>query len=139
LHLQRVGFTEAPRFLGTDEQGRECLSYIEGFVPDNIDGGLTDEQFDMARPGARIRDVSYGLFLWLNLGWDGPPPDEQRRRIHLWCDAYGLADTRSLIAEVEQRVIETVARRRDDGAEDAARWWHTQLDWLELHEGAIAP
>jgi aminoglycoside phosphotransferase (APT) family kinase protein len=24
--------------------------------------------FDMASPGPRIRDVSYGAFLWLNLG-----------------------------------------------------------------------
>jgi Phosphotransferase enzyme family len=27
--------------------------------------------FDMARPGTRICDAAYGLFLWLNLGWDG--------------------------------------------------------------------
>ena len=46
--------------------------------------------FDMASPGPRDRDVSYGLFLWLNLGWDGRPPEEQRRRIRLWCGAYGL-------------------------------------------------
>ena len=95
--------------------------------------------FDRARPGARIRDVSYGLFLWLNLGWDGPSPDEQHRRIQVWCDAYGLPDTRNLITEVEQRVTETVARRRGDGAEDAARWWRAQLEWIELHERVIAP
>ena len=187
-HLEQVGFADAPRFLGIDDQGRECLSYIEGFVPDNLDAGLTDEQladaarllrryqdatagsalagdeevvchndispvntvfvdgrptalfdFDMARPGPRIRDVSYGMFLWLNLGWDGPPPEEQRRRIRLWCDAYGLADRSDLIDEVKQRVRKTVIRRRGDGAEDAALWWQHQLEWLERHERAIAP
>lgn len=60
--------------------------------------------FDMAAPGPRIRDVSYGIFLWLNLGTDGPPPDEQRRRIHVWCDAYGLADRSTRIEEVKQRI-----------------------------------
>jgi hypothetical protein len=33
LHLEAVGFDGAPRHLGTDEQGREVLSYIEGDVP----------------------------------------------------------------------------------------------------------
>ena len=33
LHLESVGFDGAPRYLGTDEQGREVLSYIEGEVP----------------------------------------------------------------------------------------------------------
>ena len=33
LHLEAVGFDGAPRHLGTDDQGREVLSYIEGEVP----------------------------------------------------------------------------------------------------------
>jgi hypothetical protein len=32
-HLEAVGFDGAPRHRGTDEQGREVLSYIEGDVP----------------------------------------------------------------------------------------------------------
>lgn len=33
LHLERVGFDGAPRFLGIDEQGREVLSYVDGAAP----------------------------------------------------------------------------------------------------------
>lgn len=33
LHLEAVGFDGAPRYLGTDEQGREVLTWIEGEVP----------------------------------------------------------------------------------------------------------
>ena len=33
LHLESVGFDGAPRYLGTDDQGREVLSWIEGEVP----------------------------------------------------------------------------------------------------------
>ena len=33
LHLESVGFDGAPRFLGTDEQGREVLTWIDGDVP----------------------------------------------------------------------------------------------------------
>ena len=29
-HLERVGFDGAPRVLGTDERGREFLSYVPG-------------------------------------------------------------------------------------------------------------
>lgn len=30
LHLERVGFDAAPRWLGVDDQGREILSWVEG-------------------------------------------------------------------------------------------------------------
>jgi aminoglycoside phosphotransferase (APT) family kinase protein len=33
LHLEAVGFDGAPRHMGTDEQGREVLSWIDGEVP----------------------------------------------------------------------------------------------------------
>lgn len=33
LHLESVGFDGAPRHLGTDDQGREVLTWIEGDVP----------------------------------------------------------------------------------------------------------
>jgi hypothetical protein len=33
LHLEDVGFDGAPRFLGTDEQGRDVLTFVEGDVP----------------------------------------------------------------------------------------------------------
>lgn len=35
LHLEKIGYDPAPRFLGIDEQGREMLSYLEGIVPGN--------------------------------------------------------------------------------------------------------
>jgi Ser/Thr protein kinase RdoA (MazF antagonist) len=32
-HLERVGFTGAPRLLGIDEQGRDIVSFVDGDVP----------------------------------------------------------------------------------------------------------
>jgi hypothetical protein len=32
-HLERAGFANAPRVLGIDRDGREILSYVDGFVP----------------------------------------------------------------------------------------------------------
>jgi serine/threonine protein kinase len=188
LALEQVGFPAAPRFLGIDDRGREVLSFIEGFVPGNLDENLTDDQlaaaagllrryhdasarttlsdgeecvchndispvnsvfvdnrpvalidFDMASPGPRIRDVAYGAFLWLNLGWDGQSPQHQVRRLRLWCDEYRLVSRENLVEEIKQRVRETVQRRASDGDSDAARWWQHQLDWLRQHERSIAP
>jgi hypothetical protein len=44
-HLERVGFDGAPRFLGTDEQGREVLSYVQGeaAIEPHPEWALTDE------------------------------------------------------------------------------------------------
>jgi Ser/Thr protein kinase RdoA (MazF antagonist) len=33
VHLERVGFGGAPRFLGVDDEGREVLSYVAGVAP----------------------------------------------------------------------------------------------------------
>jgi len=93
--------------------------------------------FDMAAPGPRIRDVSLGAFLWLDMGWDGREPEEQRRRLRLWCDAYGLVVRSSLIDDMKERIRETVIRRRGQGSEDGARWWDHRLAWVEQNEQAL--
>ena len=43
LHLDRVGFDAAPRFLGIDKEGREVLSYREGSVPADLCRDYPDE------------------------------------------------------------------------------------------------
>ena len=35
-HLQESGFDGAPRVLGIDGQGREILTFIEGYVPPDL-------------------------------------------------------------------------------------------------------
>lgn len=47
LHLEHVGFSHTPRFLGVDEAGREILSFIPGSVPADL-GWYTDAQIGMA-------------------------------------------------------------------------------------------
>lgn len=45
LHLERVGFVGAPRFLGNDEQGRQMLGFIDGEVPSDCRSMVwTDQQ-----------------------------------------------------------------------------------------------
>jgi Ser/Thr protein kinase RdoA (MazF antagonist) len=179
LHLERVGFEGAPRFLGIDSEGREILSYREGTVPENLSPDYSDEvltaaggllrryhdavagselaakaetvchndvspvnfvfvdglpvgliDFDAAVPGPRIRDLAYGLFLWLDLGYDGLPLDEQGRRTRVFFAAYGLSEPPAYLVD------EILARQREraptaPGGPGAVRWWNAQADWLE--------
>lgn len=48
-HLEKVGFSHAPRYLGTDEKGREVLSYLEGEVRHDVqDTQWSEEQLVQA-------------------------------------------------------------------------------------------
>lgn len=142
LHLERVGFDGAPRFLGVDDRGRRILSYLPGEVPGDLGHfedrviaeaaqqirryhdataglfsgtnwsgvgmevachndlspcntvfrggepfGLID--FDAAAPGTRAWDCGYAAWLWLDLGNDRYPGEEQVRRLRLFVNAYG--------------------------------------------------
>ena len=113
------------------------ISPVNTVFVDGRPAALID--FDAARPGPRMRDVSYGMFLWLHLGWDGPSAERQLGRIRLWCDAYGLTNRSRLIEEVQQRVRETAESLRRAGLEDATRWWYSQLDWVERHQDSLVP
>ena len=98
--------------------------------------------FDAAAPGSRLRDLAYGLFLWLNLGFDGLPLDEQPRRVRIFFEAYGLGQPPGgLVDELLQQQREKAART-EPRFREAARWWGAQADWLEKNrtrfEAALA-
>ena len=63
-HLEKVGFTGTPRFLGVDSGGREVLSYVEGetVFPPLPAWGLTDEALDsVARLLRAFHDATVGF------------------------------------------------------------------------------
>jgi Ser/Thr protein kinase RdoA (MazF antagonist) len=190
-HLQAVGFTGAPRLLGVDDQGREVLSFLDGWVPPNLDHfpdpvlargarllrrlhdatagtELAGEHevvchndpspcnyvfrdgrpvalidFDHAAPGPRIRDVAYAGWLWTISADDGPPIDEQARRLRLLADAYGLRDPRGLVDAVMGRQADNLgdARARAQSTDRAVAqyarasvaWQREQIAWLRSH------
>jgi tRNA A-37 threonylcarbamoyl transferase component Bud32 len=86
--------------------------------------------FDSASPGGRFADLGYALFLWLNLGTDGPGVAEQARRFRVFCDAYGVETNARVIDATVAAVSRTTGRLRGKG-QSGADWWQTQLEWLE--------
>jgi Phosphotransferase enzyme family len=98
--------------------------------------GIID--FDAAAPGGRLHDLGYAIFLWLNLGTDGPRLDEQARRIDLFCRAYGTAASREVVEAITEAVADNVERLRLDRRLNDATWWQVQLDWLRDREEGLA-
>jgi aminoglycoside phosphotransferase (APT) family kinase protein len=92
--------------------------------------------FDAAVPGSRLRDLAYGLFLWLDLGYDGLPLDEQPRRSRVFFEAYGLSEPPTgLVDEMLERQREKAATTPNGW--EAARWWRYQAAWLERNRTAF--
>jgi Ser/Thr protein kinase RdoA (MazF antagonist) len=98
--------------------------------------------FDAAAPGDRLQDVGYALFLWLNLGTNGPPPVSQARRIGVFCRSYCIAADEIVIDAIVAAVATNTERLIRAGRDVDAAWWQGQLRWLELHrselEGALS-
>lgn len=59
-HLEAAGFEGAPRVLGVDERGREILSFIDVWVPPNLDHFPDDTLATAARLLRRLHDATAG-------------------------------------------------------------------------------
>ena len=99
--------------------------------------GIID--FDAAAPGARLRDIGYAIFLWLNVGTEGLPPSDQARRIRLFCEAYGIEPDAKVIVAIVDAVGANIERLRADHRFSDAEWWKAQLDWITQHRTELHP
>ncbi len=70
-HLERVGFDGAPKVLGTDERGREILSYIPGEVPDRASPEVVTERVlaEVGRLLRRYHEAARGFELPTGISW----------------------------------------------------------------------
>jgi len=180
-HLATGGFDGAPRFLGTDQQGRDVLSYLEGEVPAGLE--LHDDvvlfaagrlirrfhdatigllargieasleiichndlspcnfvfrigipvaliDFDTAAPGTRRMDLGYAAWTWLDLGNPEIAPAEQRRRLDLFVEAYGVPFNAATIKEaILARQQMLAAEGEFTGRMEIAEWARQSRMW----------
>jgi hypothetical protein len=84
--------------------------------------------FEMAAPGARIFDLAYAAWLWLDIGNDVSAL-EQKRRLLVFSQAYGDVDILLLIKVMIQPqsmlVDEGIARQK----QCMAQWAKSAFDW----------
>ena len=65
--------------------------------------------FDEARPGERLEDVGYFAWKGLRLVAHGPSVSEQRRRLAILAEAYGVHVDGDLFDAIESAVVLRVA------------------------------
>ncbi|MFY9578954.1 MAG: phosphotransferase [Gaiellaceae bacterium] len=91
-----------------------------------VDGrARTSIDFDEARPGERLEDVGYFAWKGLRLVADGLSVADQRRRLSILAETYGVHVDADLLDAIENAVARLAAKGR------AERWSNevlTQLD-----------
>lgn len=99
--------------------------------------------FDAAKPGPRLCDVSYAAWLWLDIGNDDILAQEQERRLRLFCAAYAdvaVADVVDAIILRQAQLAEEVAVNHDFTEERriaSAEWAWRCRDWILRHQKAL--
>ncbi len=106
--------------------------------------------FDNAAPGRRIDDVAYTAWLYLDLTRDSRPPTDQRRRLRVFAEAYGLPADRRLvdvIGESQRRNIARLERTlalgppgvKLDFIKGALEWNRVEADWFKGVRAELLP
>jgi hypothetical protein len=77
--------------------------------------------FDHAHPGSRAWDLAYALYRFVPIMAPSNPDsygtlEDQRRRAHLFCDAYGLQDRAQMAAAIQSRIAAMAAYLRQGAA-----------------------
>lgn len=84
-HLERAGFTGAPRHLGYDERGREVLTYVVGDVAAHAnvpDWVATDEALvSVTHLMRELHDATLGFEPPPDAQWAWPPPPHRRGEV----------------------------------------------------------
>lgn len=89
--------------------------------------------FEMAAPGKRIFDLAYAAWLWLDIGNIDITANEQKRRLLLFAQAYGISDIYLLIQVMLQRqtILMQEAIKRDKQC--MQKWVQSSLDWTYIN------
>ncbi len=106
--------------------------------------------FDNAAPGRRIDDVAYAAWLYLDLTRDSLPPADQRRRLRVFAEAYGLPADGRLVETIGERQRLNVARLERtlalrpagvklDFVKGAVEWNRAEAEWFACVRAVLLP
>ena len=91
--------------------------------------------WDDAAPGTRLRDLANAVYNYVDVGhWESATAnqtvDEQARRIHLMCTAYGWDDPVALINDFEADLQQALRNHEQAGRVGAIKIFAAEVSWM---------
>jgi hypothetical protein len=97
-------------------QGRHLVGFID---------------WDDAAPGTRLRDLANAVYHYVDVShWANQTADEQARRIHLMCTAYGWDDPLAIINDFEADLQQALRNHEQAGRAGAIKIFAEEVDWM---------
>lgn len=89
--------------------------------------------FDAAAPGSRLHDLGYAAWLWLDLGSPAVTASEQKRRLAVFVDTYGMYRPDSILSAALERQAILVAKAHRIGDLAMAQWATECFEWTRRY------
>jgi hypothetical protein len=87
--------------------------------------------WDDAAPGTRLRDLANAVYNYVDVGhWANQTADEQARRIHLMCAAYGWDDPITLVNVFEADLQQALRNHEQAGRTGAIKVFQEEVNWM---------
>jgi hypothetical protein len=117
-------------------QGHEIVAHHELgphntiFQEDQLIGFI---DWDDAAPGTRLRDLANAVYNYVDVShWACQTADEQARRIHLMCVAYGWDDPIAIINDFEADLQQALRNHEQAGRTGAMKIFTEEVNWMRL-------
>ncbi len=115
-------------------QGHEIVAHHE-LGPHNTifqDGHLVGFiDWDDTVPGTQLRDLANAVYNSVDVShWSNQEADEQARRMHLMCAAYGWDDPIALVNDFEADVQQALRNHEQAGRPGAIKVFTEKVDWM---------
>ena len=88
---------------------------------------------DAAAPGSRLHDLGYAAWLWLDLGSPAMTASEQKRRLAVIAESYGMYGPGSILAAALTRQAILVAQGQRIGDLAMTAWATECMEWTRCH------
>ena len=87
--------------------------------------------WDDAAPGTRLRDLANAIYNYVDVShWANQTADEQARRIHLMCVAYGWDDPLAIINDFEADLQQALRNHEQAGRAGAIKIFAEEVNWM---------
>ncbi len=93
--------------------------------------------WDEAKPGRRLQDISDAVWGFTNLACDGQHPRNHVRHIRLFCSAYGGADAIAAVSLIEQDVRTALAKHTAAGRLTPASVFVPLVRWFDTYRAEL--